>query len=165
VIDLTGSSPAGSAAAYEFLLRRIAAVGFTMSIRLSVVAFAMLAVAGCAPTYSGQPGVQPGTVTHQGGYGSNGGYAYGGGYGYDGGYDNDPIFRPSRSVTCDRTRDICYDRFGFDYYATTRYSASAPPTAASRSMASRCSCSRPSAASPATAARAPAPMPAASMTN
>src|SRR5687768_8074190 len=100
-------------------------MGFIMSIRSSVVALALLAVAGCAPTYSGQPGVQPSTVTHQGGYGSNGGYAYGGGFGsdsgYDGGYDNGQIFRPSRSVTCDRTRDICYDRYGFDYYATTRY--------------------------------------------
>ena len=96
-------------------------MGFTMSIRLSVVALAMLAVAGCAPADYGQPGVQPGTVAHQGGYGSNGGYAYGGGSGYDGGYDDGPIFRPSRSLTCDRTRNICYDRFGLDYYETARY--------------------------------------------
>ncbi len=92
-----------------------------MSIRLSIVAIALLAVAGCAPTYYGPPGVQPGTVVNQGGYGSNGGYAYGGGFGS--GYDDDdgPIFRPSRHVTCDRTRDICYDRFGLDYDATARY--------------------------------------------
>ena len=80
-----------------------------MSIRLSIVALAMLAVAGCAPAYYGQPGVQPGAVAHQGGYGSSGGY------------DDGPIFRPSRSLTCDRTRNICYDRFGLDYYATARY--------------------------------------------
>ena len=96
-----------------------------MSIRLSFVALAMLAVAGCAPAYYGQPGVQPGTVTYQGGYGANGGYAYGDGsgsdYGYDGSYDDGPIFRPSRYLTCDRTRNICYDRFGLDYYATARY--------------------------------------------
>lgn len=89
-------------------------MGFAMSIRLSGIA-----LAGCAPTYYGQQGFQPGTVTHQGGYGSNGGYAYGGDFGS--GYDDDgPIF-PSRSVTCDRSRNICYDRFGLDYYATARY--------------------------------------------
>ena len=60
-----------------------------MSIRLSVVALALLAVAGCAPTYYGQPGVEPGVVTHQGGYAYNGGYAYSGGYGYD----NGPLLR------------------------------------------------------------------------
>jgi hypothetical protein len=85
-----------------------------MSIRLSVVALVMLAVAGCAPTYHGQPGVQPGTVDHPSGYGSNGGYAYGGGF-------EGPIFRPSRNLTCDRSRNICYDRFGLDYYATARH--------------------------------------------
>ena len=94
---------------------------FAMFTRLSGIVLAMLAVAGCAPTYYGQQGVQPGTVTHQGGYGSNGGYAYGGGFGSGYDYDDGPIFRPSRSVTCDRSRNICYDRFGPDYYATARY--------------------------------------------
>jgi hypothetical protein len=94
-------------------------MGFDMSIRSGVVVLALLAVAGCAPAYYGQPGVQPGTVPHQGDYqNSNGGYAYGGVPGYD---DSGPIFRPSRSVTCDRTRDVCYDRFGLDYFATARY--------------------------------------------
>jgi hypothetical protein len=89
-------------------------MGCIMSIRLSVIAFAVLTIAGCAPAYHGQPGVQPG-------YGSNGGYGYGGGYGSGYGQDPGAIFRPSRSVTCDRTRNVCYDRFGLDYYATARY--------------------------------------------
>jgi Fels-1 Prophage Protein-like len=96
-------------------------MGFIMSVRLSVIALAMLAIVGCAPTYYGQPAVQPGAVAHQGGYGSSGGYAYGGGFGSGYDYDDGPIFRPSRYLTCDRTRNICYDRFGFDYYATARY--------------------------------------------
>jgi hypothetical protein len=88
-------------------------------VRYRVLTIAMLAVAGCAPTSYSQPGynVQPAAVTYDGGYGGNAGYVQGGG----GGYDNGPVFHPSRNLTCDRARDLCYDRFGLDYYATSRY--------------------------------------------
>ena len=33
----------------------------------------------------------------------------------------DRYFHPADNVSCDRKRDICYDRFGPSYYATARY--------------------------------------------
>jgi hypothetical protein len=30
-------------------------------------------------------------------------------------------FQPVRDVTCDRSLDVCYDRYGLSYYATKRY--------------------------------------------
>ena len=88
------------------------------------MAVAILAIAGCASSgyndgyYQPQPGYayydQP--------------YYYGGGYGgydsdYDDGFDNDShrIFHPAHGITCDRKRDVCYDRYGLSYDATKHY--------------------------------------------
>ena len=48
---------------------------------------------------------------------------YGGGFGYGSHYydDYDRYYHPADDVSCDRVRDICYDRFGPSYYATARY--------------------------------------------
>jgi hypothetical protein len=34
---------------------------------------------------------------------------------------SNPHHPAARSVTCDRSRDVCYDRFGISYHATKRY--------------------------------------------
>jgi hypothetical protein len=35
--------------------------------------------------------------------------------------DSNRYFHPTRSITCDRARDVCYDRYGLSYHATARY--------------------------------------------
>lgn len=87
-----------------------------------------LALAGCAS--DGYYSQYPGETYYDGGsYGGSyyeGPYYpyYGSGYGY--GYDDydsddDRYVHPAHNVTCDRARDICYDRYGPSYQATKRY--------------------------------------------
>jgi len=81
--------------------------------RSYAMAIAALALAGCASSgYGGSYNQYPGEV-----------YYGGPGYGYDTDYDGDSdrYFHPARNVTCDRARDVCYDRYGLSYYATARY--------------------------------------------
>jgi hypothetical protein len=93
-----------------------------ISLRTISVALA-LAVAGCAPSsgpyYSDQ--------SYSTGWGQPVGAGYGGwgsaGYGYGGNasYGQSALFRPAKGITCDRAREICYDRYGISYFATQKY--------------------------------------------
>jgi len=101
---------------------------------MAIVGFAM---AGCvsssyAGSYDQYPGGQYPGGQYSGGQYSGGQYPggqypgggyYGGGYGYDRYSDQDSnrYFHPARNVTCDRSRDVCYDRYGLSYHATARY--------------------------------------------
>ena len=83
--------------------------------RTYAVAIAVLALGGCASSgYGGSYNQYPDEAYYDGPY-------YGGGYDteYDG--DSNRYFRPARDVTCDRSRNVCYDRYGLSYHATARY--------------------------------------------
>ena len=87
-----------------------------MLVRVGAMALAA-ALAGCASGYGGGYDYYPGETYYDDPY-------YGGGFGsyYDNDYDRyDRYFHPADNVSCDRKRDICYDRFGPSYYATARY--------------------------------------------
>lgn len=86
-----------------------------MVVRLCAMALAAAALAGCA-SYSGYDSY-PDEAYYDGPYGPY----YGGGFGsyYDDDFDR--YYHPSRNVSCDRVRDICYDRYGPSYQATARY--------------------------------------------
>src|SRR5688572_23275476 len=97
-------------------------------LRMISVALA-LALAGCAPSsgpyYSDQ---SYSTANPSNGWGQPVGAGYGGwgvssGYGYGGNssYGQSALFRPAKGITCDRAREVCYDRYGLSYYATQRY--------------------------------------------
>jgi hypothetical protein len=99
--------------------------------RLCLAAGAALALAGCASEsdgyYSQYPDEAyygPYSYPYYGPYPYYGGY---GAFGYDSGFDHDfdhrrhRFFRPSDRVTCDRARDLCYDRYGPSYTATKHY--------------------------------------------
>jgi Fels-1 Prophage Protein-like len=107
-----------------------------ISLRIGVLAVAILALAGCSSSeyyddgYYGYPGVAtpyPYSPYYDGypyfGYGY-GGYPYYHDYfdddddDYD---DDDRFFQPSRHVKCDRLRDVCYDRHGLSYDATRHF--------------------------------------------
>jgi hypothetical protein len=90
---------------------------------------AALAVAGCAGEsggyYSQYPAYYgPYSYPYYGPYPYYGGYGV---FGYDSGFDRGfdhrrhRFFRPDDHVTCDRARDLCYDRYGPSYTATKRY--------------------------------------------
>ena len=90
-------------------------------LRLCAMVFAAAALAGC--TSSGYPG---GYYPDEAYYGERyyDGPHLGGGFGYGTFYDDDDYdryFHPARNVSCDRVRDICYDRYGPSYHATKRY--------------------------------------------
>ena len=79
-----------------------------MSIRrMFAVAVAALTMAGCVsgPSYAGSSGWYP-----------NGAYEYDSHHSQE----SNRYFRRG-NVTCDRVRDICYDRFGISYLATKKY--------------------------------------------
>jgi hypothetical protein len=97
-----------------------------MTLRTLAMVGAALAIAGCASSgyndgyYQPQPGYayQPGYYDQP--------YYYGGGYsgfGYDSDFDDDSnrYFHPAHGITCDRARDVCFDRYGLSYDATKRY--------------------------------------------
>ena len=90
-----------------------------------ILSFAlMLGLGACSQYgYSGDPysngGSWGGQPAGYGGVGVGGGYGYGnGGQSYG---DGGVLFRPARGITCDRAREICYDRYGLSYFATQRY--------------------------------------------
>jgi Fels-1 Prophage Protein-like len=88
-------------------------MGAAMFVRRSLMmAIAALALVGCAN--GGYGGSYPNDAYYDGPYG---------GVGYDADYDGDSdrYFRPSHGITCDRSRDLCYDRYGPSYQATARY--------------------------------------------
>jgi hypothetical protein len=101
----------------------------------SMVAAALLALAGCASESDGYYNQYP-SEAYYGPYSYPyyGPYPYYGGYGmfgYNSGFDHDfdhdfdhrrhRFFRPDDDVTCDHDRDLCYDRYGPSYTATKRY--------------------------------------------
>jgi hypothetical protein len=88
-----------------------------MVVRLCAMALAAAALAGCASGgYYGYDSY-PDEAYYDGPYDPY----YGGGFGsyYDDDFDR--YYHPSKNVSCDRVRDICYDRYGPSYYATARY--------------------------------------------
>jgi hypothetical protein len=88
-----------------------------MVVRLCAMALAAAALAGCAGGgYSGYDSY-PDEAYYDGPYDPY----YGGGFGsyYDDDFDR--YYHPSKNVSCDRARDICYDRYGPSYHATARY--------------------------------------------
>jgi hypothetical protein len=90
-----------------------------MMARLCAIALAGAALAGCASGYDGGYDAYPGEAYYDAPY-------YGGGFGYGSYFDDDfdrydRYYHPADDVSCDRKRDICYDRFGPSYYATARY--------------------------------------------
>jgi Fels-1 Prophage Protein-like len=90
-----------------------------MFLRSCAMAIAAVALAGCASGYAGDYDYYPGEAYYDGPY-----YPYYGGvFGYDSHdyNDHDRYFHPARGVTCDRARDICYDRYGVSYHDTARH--------------------------------------------
>jgi hypothetical protein len=89
-----------------------------MAVRVCAIALAAAMMAGCTSGYGGGYDDYPGESYYDDPY-------YGGGFGYGSYYDDydhyDRYFHPADNVSCDRKRDICYDRFGPSYYATARY--------------------------------------------
>ena len=95
--------------------------------RLFLAAAAALALVGCASGYDSYYGGYPSQTYYDPYYAP---YPYYGGYGlfgYNSAFDHDfdhrrhRFFRPDDHVTCDRARDLCYDRYGPSYTATLRY--------------------------------------------
>jgi len=85
-----------------------------MLVRVCAMALAAVALTGCASGYGG--GYYPGETYYDDPY--YGGFGYGSYNDHD---DYDRYFHPARNVSCDRARDICYDRYGPSYQATARY--------------------------------------------
>lgn len=100
-----------------------------MSLRTFAITAAIVALGGCASGgYDGYYAPQPGYVySNQPNYAQpyyNGGYsAFGYDSDFDGDFDHDSkrYFHPAHGITCDRTRDVCFDRYGLSYDATKRY--------------------------------------------
>jgi hypothetical protein len=93
-----------------------------MMVRFCAMALAAAALTGCASGYGGGYDYYPGETYYDDAYYGGGGFGYGS-Y-YDDFYDHDDYdryYRPADNVSCDRVRDICYDRFGPSYHATARY--------------------------------------------
>ena len=86
-----------------------------MTVQIWVTALAAAALTGCVSGYGGGYDYYDDPY-----YGGGLGYGYGSYYDHD--YDHyDRYFYPKDNVSCDRKKDICYDRFGPSYYATARY--------------------------------------------
>jgi hypothetical protein len=93
-----------------------------MVVRSCVMALAAAAVVGCTSGYGGGYDYYPGEAYYDDPY--YGDPYYGGGFGYGSYHDDDDYdryYHPSKNVSCDRVRDICYDRYGPSYHATKRY--------------------------------------------
>ena len=83
------------------------------------MALAAAVLGGCASGYGGGYDTYPGETYYDDPYYGGGGFGYGSYYDE---YDHyDRYFHPADDVSCDRKRDLCYDRFGPSYYATARY--------------------------------------------
>lgn len=89
-----------------------------MIVRLCAAALAAVSLAGCASGYSGD-GYYQDEAYYDGPYDPY----YGGGFGFGSYHDDDfdRYYHPAKNVSCDRVRDICYDRYGPSYHATKRY--------------------------------------------
>jgi hypothetical protein len=95
-----------------------------MVVRLCAMALAAVVLAGCASGGYSDYDYYPAERYYDGPF-----HPYYGGFGFgshydDGSYyddDDDRYDHPSRNVSCDRARDICYDRYGPSYHATKRY--------------------------------------------
>ncbi|HNB29155.1 MAG TPA: hypothetical protein PLR41_19455, partial [Alphaproteobacteria bacterium] len=88
-----------------------------------ILSFALMLGLGACSQY-GYPGNSASNGGSWGGQPAGyGGVGIGGGYGYGGStYGGQSVlFRPARGITCERAREICYDRYGLDYFATQRY--------------------------------------------
>ena len=83
--------------------------------RSYAIAVAALALVGCATSSFADNYNQ-----YPGGYYNSQNYDW---LGYNADVDNNSsrYIHPARNVTCDRVRDICYDRYGLSYHATARY--------------------------------------------
>ena len=90
-----------------------------MMVRLCAMALAVAALAGCAS--GGYPGYD--SYSDEAYYDRAYDPYYGGGFGFGSYHDDDfdRYYHPSKNVSCDRVRDICYDRYGPSYHATKRY--------------------------------------------
>jgi hypothetical protein len=87
-----------------------------MDVRFWAMTLMAAALAGCTNDYGGYHSY-PAERYYDDSY-------YGGGFGYGSYHDHDDYdryFHPARNVSCDRARDICYDRYGPSYHATARY--------------------------------------------
>jgi hypothetical protein len=90
-----------------------------MAARLWAMVLASAALAGCASGYGGGYDTYPGETYYDDPYYGGGGFGYGS---YYDDYDHyDRYYHPADDVSCDRKRNLCYDRFGPSYYATARY--------------------------------------------
>jgi len=101
-----------------------------MSLRTLAITAAIVALGGCASGgndgyYAPQPAYGYSAQPNYGQpYYYNGGYsAFGYDSDFDGDFDHDSkrYFHPAHGITCDRARDVCFDRYGLSYDATKRY--------------------------------------------
>jgi hypothetical protein len=83
-------------------------------------AFAGLVLSACAQTYAGPMSATPDYVVGASPYGF-GATAWNSPYGYNSNYGGSNRFSPEKGLTCDRSRRICYDRYGVDYFETQKY--------------------------------------------
>ena len=90
-----------------------------MVVRVWAMALTSVALAGCASGYGGGYDYYPGETYYDDPYYGDGGFGYGS-Y-YDDYEHYDRYFHPADNVSCDRKRDVCYDRYGPSYLATKRY--------------------------------------------
>ena len=90
-----------------------------MAARVWAMVLASAALAGCASGYGGGYDNYPGEAYYDDPYYGGDGFGYGSYYDDNDHYDR--YFHPADDVSCDRKRDLCYDRFGPSYYATARY--------------------------------------------
>lgn len=93
-----------------------------MMLRFCAMALTAAVLAGCTSGYGGGYDYYPGEAYYDDPYYGGGGFGYGSYYGdYYDHDDYDRYYHPARNVSCDRARDICYDRYGPSYQATARY--------------------------------------------
>ncbi|MBK8158072.1 MAG: hypothetical protein IPK59_04575 [Rhodospirillaceae bacterium] len=93
-----------------------------------ITAFAGLLLGACSPNYAGPMTASSGHVVGASpyAYGAASPYGYGATpwsspYGFNSGYGGANRFSPEKGLTCDRSRKICYDRYGVDYFETQKY--------------------------------------------
>ena len=87
-----------------------------MFLRSCALAVAVFALAGCVSSgYDGAYNYYPGGAYYDGPYYDYYGGPFYGGFGHHSYFDDDDddrYFSPAHGVTCDRVRDLCYDRDG-----------------------------------------------------
>jgi hypothetical protein len=92
-----------------------------MMVRLWAMVLLAGGLAGCTSGYGSGYDYYPGETYYYDDPYYGGGFGYGSYHHY---FDRDHYhryFHPADNVSCDRVRDICYDRFGPSYHATARY--------------------------------------------